>query len=905
MNENTSLDESPNTSNWHALNYNEVIEKLQTNSVNGLSFKEAEARLKQYGPNVLLTFHKTTWYSVLARQFINVLIFILLVAAAISLAIGELGDAITIIGIVLLNAILGFIQEWKAEKAIEALKKMLEPTCSVIRENGTQTIDARNIVPGDVVLLETGDSVPADLRVIEQTNLKIDESSLTGESASVNKSKDPVFEDVSLAEKRSIAWMGTSVTNGRATGVVVATGMSTEFGRIAKLTETVGRELTPLQKKLGVLGKQLGIIAVLISLIVVFAGLYLGKSLIEMFLTGVALAVAVVPEGLPAVVTITLALGIRAMVKRRALLRRLQAGETLGSATVICTDKTGTLTQNQMTVQNIWLPAGELEVTGVGYNPKGHFNMANQQVDPRENYNLLALLETGLKCNHAHIAKDESDWYSIGEPTEAALVVAANKAGLHVDKNHQIISEFSFNSVRKRMTVIEHLPDCLVAYVKGAPEIILERCTTYLIGDKKYTLTNKETEIINSAYQKMAEKGLRILALARRKLPKDIVINEENIENELTFLGIVGIIDPPRPEVSEAVRLASSAGIKSIMITGDAAPTALAIAKKIGMQAQIAITGREVNNLDDYELRETLNKKVLFARTTPEDKLRIVNLLQKMGHVVGMTGDGVNDAPALKKADIGIAMGLRGTEVARGASDMVLTDDNFASIIGAVEEGRRQYDNIQKFVRYLLSSNMAEVIAIFINIIIGGPLILLPVQILWMNLVTDGMTAVALGLESPEKGIMERPPRNPKEPILNRSGITKIVLLGGYMAAVTLLLYHHYLSSNDLDAGIKAQTVAFTGLIILEKINVFNFRALKAPLSVIGYFSNPWLIIAWGGTIGLQVCAVYVPFLQDALHTVPLSLSDWLTITIVAIPIFLVFETYKIISWSRDSKKKI
>lgn len=442
-----------------------------------------------------------------------------------------------------------------------------------------------------------------------------------------------------------------------------------------------------------------------------------------------------------------------------------------------------------------------------------------------------------------------------------------------------------------------------MAHVKGAPEIILERCSTFLEGDKQRILTDAEVNNINSAYQRMAEKGLRTLALAHRKLSKEVVIDEDNVECELTFLGIVGIIDPPRLEVPDAVRMASSAGIRTIMITGDAAPTALAISKKIGMNAQKALTGKEVNNLNDFELQEILKKNVLFARTTPEDKLRIVTLLQKMGHVVGMTGDGVNDAPALKKADIGIAMGLRGTEVARGASDMVLTDDNFASIIGAVEEGRRQYDNIQKFVRYLLSSNMSEVIAICMNIIIGGPLILLPVQILWMNLVTDGMTAIALGIEPPEKGVMERPPRNPREPILNRFGITKILLLGGYMGLVTLWLFHHYLSNNDLQAALKAQTVAFTGLIVLEKINVFNFRSLKAPLSVVGYISNPWLIIAWGGTIGLQVCAVYVPFLQDALHTVPLNLSDWIIIFIVAIPIFVLFEVYKIIVWKYKINK--
>jgi len=891
---------------WHSLDIDSIIAKLNTDPERGLSTQEAKSRLQEYGPNTLQSTHKVHWYTVFARQFIDVLILILLVAATVSLAIGALGDAITILVIVLLNGVLGFVQEWKAEKSIEALKQMLEPHCEVLRDGVNQTIDAKDLVPGDLVSLNIGDRVPADLRLIESINLKIDESSLTGESTSVSKVIETVSVETALAERSSIAWMGTAVTNGRGRGIVTSTGMTTEFGRIARLTETVDIEATPLQRKLAVLGKQLGIIAIIISTIVALSGWLLGKPLLDMFLTGVALAVAVVPEGLPAVVTITLALGIRAMVKRRALLRRLQAGETLGSATIICTDKTGTLTQNQMTVQRIWLPSGEFEVTGVGCAPKGDFQKNGEKIDHSKQRDILGLLESGLHCNHARIAKDERGWSAIGEPTEAALVVAANKAGLHLKEPSHIVSEFSFNSLRKRMTVIEQSSAGLIAHVKGAPEVLLERSTHILNGEQVRTLNDADKVLVNSAYLALAEQGLRTLAIARRTLPSNITLDEEHVEQGLTFLGIVGIIDPPRPEVPDAARLARSAGIRSIMITGDASPTALAIAKSIGMPAKNAITGKELSEMDDGALRGALKKEVLFARTTPEDKLRIVNLLQDMGHVVGMTGDGVNDAPALKKADIGIAMGLRGTEVAKGASDMILTDDNFASIIGAVEEGRRQYDNIQKFVRYLLSSNMGEVFAIFVNILLGGPLILLPVQILWMNLVTDGMTAVALGVEPTEEGIMERPPRDPKEPILNRSGITKILLLGGYMGAATLLLFHHYLANGQEDNLLKAQTVAFTGLIILEKMNVFNFRSLRAPLSVIGYFTNPWLLIAWIGSIGLQVCAVYVPFLQEALHTTPLALKDWGLIFIIALPIFIVPELYKLIRWqSRRGQREL
>ncbi len=888
---------------WHALDAEAAITQLGTDSGRGLSAKETSRRLLQYGPNTLQTAPKLPWYRVLLRQFVDVLILILLAAAAIAFAIGEVGDAVTILVIVVLNGLLGFVQEWKAEKAIEALQRMLQPNCMVVREGEEQTIDTRELVPGDIVLLEIGDSVPADLRLVEALNLTADESSLTGEAIAVNKSIQPVAHDAVLAERTSVTWMGTAITNGRARGVVTSTGMATEFGRIARLTQTVVREPTPLQHKLATLGKQLGILSIVVSIVVAVTGWLLGKPLLEMFLTGVSLAVAVVPEGLPAVVTITLALGVRSMVRRRALLRRLQAAETLGAATVICTDKTGTLTKNEMTVQRIWLPSGELQVTGTGYDPAGYFEQNGNKVDYRLHDDLLTMLETGLRCNHAQVSKDEQGWHEIGEPTEAALVVAAYKAKLHRQETPHTLSEFSFNSRRKRMTVIEHMPQEFIAHVKGAPEVILERCAWIRHGDQTRKMTDADRQSASAAYQAMANQGLRTLALARRTLPQGIALDEEHIERELTLLGIVGIIDPPHSEVPEALRLAHSAGIRTIMITGDAAPTALAIAHTIGMPVQRAITGRELSNMDDRQLRDALQQDVLFARTTPEDKLRIVKVLQSMGHVVGMTGDGVNDAPALKRADIGIAMGQHGTDVAKGAADMVLTDDNFASIIGAVEEGRRQYDNIQKFVRYLLSSNMGEVTAIFINILLGGPLILIPVQILWMNLVTDGMTAVALGLEPAEKGLMQRPPRAAREPILDRTGILMILLLGSYIGLATLWLFHHYLQHDSPEQVLLAQTVAFTGIIVLEKMNVFNFRAKLAPLYVIGFFTNRWVLLAWVFTIGLQVCAVYVPFLQDALHTVPLGWSDWGLIFLVALPIFAVSEIYKVFLWRRQQKQ--
>ena len=892
----------PSSPAWHAEAREAVVRRLDTDPRRGLDPSTARARLERHGPNRLETHGRARWYRVLARQFLDVLIGILLVAAAISFAIGQTGDAITILAIVLLNGLLGFVQEWKAEKALAALAKMLAPRCTVVRGGRVLQIDAERLVPGDVVLLEIGDRVPADLRLLEAVNLKANESALTGESASVRKDVAPVDADAPLAERRSMAWMGTSVTNGRGRGVVVATGMQTAFGRIARLTESLRTEPTPLQRKLAVLGEQLGLLSVGISVLVALSGWLLGKPPLEMFLTGVSLAVAVVPEGLPAVVTITLALGVRAMVRRRALLRRLQAAEALGAATVICTDKTGTLTRNEMTVRRIWLWAGPVDVTGGGYDPAGHFEVAGTKLDYHQRPDLLALLTTGLVCNHAGIVRDEDGWHERGEPTEAALVVAAYKAWLSPPAEAPALTEFSFDARRKRMTVIRTEGGRRVAHVKGAPEVILARCTRLLDGERVRPMTDEDRSAFLAAYRSLAEDGLRTLALARRELPDDLALDADAVERDLVLLGMVGIIDPPRPEVPAAIRTAREAGIRVVMITGDAAPTALSIAHRIGLDATEAVTGAMIDALDDEALGRRLDGNVLFARTTPEHKLRIVALLQARGHVVAMTGDGVNDAPALKKADIGIAMGLRGTDVAKEAADMVLTDDNFASIVGAVEEGRRQYDNIQKFVRYLLSSNTGEVLAIFVNILLGGPLLLLPVQILWMNLVTDGLTAVALGLEPVERGVMRRPPRAAREPVLDRAGAVAIVLLGGYIGAATLWTFHHTLSTGGPSAVLAAQTSAFTAIIVLEKVNVFNFRSLRAPMSVLGFLSNPWLLGAWALTIGLQVCAVHVPFLQTALHTVPLRWEDWGRIALVAAPVFIGAEAVKWIRWRRGAR---
>lgn len=883
---------------WHSKELIDTLEITDADQKQGLNNEIAQKRLELFGPNRIQETHKEHWYWMLVRQFTDVLILILLAAAAISLAIGEVNDALAIMAIVILNGILGFVQEYKAQKAIQALQKMLSPECNVLREGKEIRIDSALLVPGDIVLLSIGDRVTADLRLIEAVNLKIDESTLTGESVSLTKNITPVPDETPLAERTSMVWMGTSVTNGYARGVVVATGMQTEFGKIAKLTSEVEHTQTLLQKKLASFGKKLGVISLAISALVVIIGYWFAKPIVEMLMTGISLAVAAVPEGLPAVVTITLALGVKSMVRQNVLLRRLQAAETLGSATIICTDKTGTLTQNQMTVTKIWLFGKEIDVTGSGYDPAGHFEENGERIDSTQCPDLLKILQTGLVCNHASLTKSENQWKITGEPTEASLIVAAYKAWIPPD-DRAILSEFSFNSDRKRMSVVAKEDNTKIAYVKGAPEALLERAASYQEGNLIKPLDDAARRVFEQAYTNLAKSGLRTLAFATRTLPEEVNLDSEMVETKLTLLGIAGIIDPPRPEVPEAIQTAAQAGIRVVMITGDAPLTALAIAQNVGLGAERTITGTELNTIDDATLIASIKEGALFARTTAENKLRIVQLLQKEGFVTAMTGDGVNDAPALKQADIGIAMGQRGTDVAKGAADMILLDDNFASIINAVKEGRRQYDNIKKFVTYLLASNTGEVIAIFVNILLGGPMILLPVQILWMNLVTDGVTAVALGLEKTENGIMQRAPRPVDESFLQRRGIIMILLLGGYIGGGTIWLFHHYLSSGlpETQALALAQTVAFTGIIILEKMNVFNFRSLYAPMPLFGFFSNPWLIGAWILMLAVQVSAVYVPFLQEALHTVPLGVEDWILIFEVAVPLFIAVELFKWFEW--------
>lgn len=852
----------------------------------GLSSREAAARLQQFGLNTLQTRHATPWWVIFARQFSSVLILVLFVAAGIALAMGQLVDAAAIGVIVILNGCLGFIQEWRAERTLESLRAMLSPHALVLRDGREQTINAEEIVPADQIVLNAGDKVPADIRLEDVAGLRIDESVLTGESTSVSKTAVPKDDkDARLG----LAFMGTSVVEGRARGCVEATGMATEFGKIAAMTAALPPTPTHLQKKVGTLGKYLGLFALGLAILIITLGWLSGKAAGDMVLTGLSLAVAIVPEGLPAVVTVTLAIGASAMVKRRALSRRLQATETLGAASVICTDKTGTLTENEMTVNRIWLEPITIEVTGTGYTPLGRFEVPESDFDHTHCPLLMDFLTAAMTCNHARIFERDGEWEITGQPTEAALVVVAAKAGLHPPPDDPIMREIPFSSERKHMSVMVREGDRYMVYAKGAPEVLLGACTHIAGQSGPLELDHKRRLKAERSYEEIASRGLRVLAVAAKPVPSPDISDDE-MENGLILIGLAGIIDPPRAEVHDAIATALAAGIDIIMITGDGPGTALAIARMLDLPNENAVTGDMLDSMDDASLTDCLDKKTVFARTAPHHKMRIVNCLQARGRIVAMTGDGVNDAPALKHADIGIAMGIRGTDVARDSSDLVLLDDNFASIVGAVEEGRRQYQNIRKFVRYLLSSNAGEVTAIVTNILIGGPIIFLPIQILWMNLVTDGLTALSLGLEPGEADVMRQPPRLPSEDIVGGKGLLVIMLFAFYTGSASLFAFYQV-----LDQGVViAQTVAFTTMIFLEKFSVFAFRSLTLPWSKIGFFSNPWLLGALVVTLGAQVAAVYWQPLQTILHTAAFDSDIWLLVFLLVAPVVFVPEAVKL-----------
>jgi Ca2+-transporting ATPase len=900
----------------HSIAVEQLSDTFHTHLRTGLTHQQAQERLEEHGPNELVERPRPGFLSMLLDQFNNFLVIILIVAAVISLLLGEIVDASAIMAIVVLNAVLGMVQESKAEQALAALKKMAAPNASVLREGHRITIPAGELVPGDIVFLESGNYVPADIRLVETVNLKIEEASLTGESVPVNKDARVVLDrEIPLGDRKNSAFMSTVVSYGRGTGLVTSTGMHTQIGLIAEMLQSFEEEDTPLQQKLDELGKLLGIVSLAICGVIFLYGIvrdtqpamifsqgvraYLSAhnhDIVELFMTAVSLAIAAVPEGLPAVVTICLALGMQRMVRRHCLIRKLPAVETLGCATVICSDKTGTLTQNQMTVVQGWAGGKSFRVGGEGYNPVGDFtNMDGSAYDPNQDGFVSLLLNGAAFCSDARLEESgeengQTTHRLVGDPTEGALVVAAIKAGVDqqvVDMKYPRVMEIPFDSARKRMMTIHDLKSPLpglkngtgkIAFIKGAPDVVLEYCNRISDQNQIVTLTPELRDEALAANQRMARQALRVIGVAYRPVdslpdPEEI----ESIEHNLIFLGMLGMIDPARPEVKSAVKLAQGAGLKSVMVTGDYPDTAAAIASEIGMLSPggTVVTGTEMDAMGEERLAEIIEDVDAFARVSPKHKVMIVEAFKTRGHVVAMTGDGVNDAPAVKRANIGVAMGIAGTDVTKETADMVLTDDNYASIVSAIEEGRVIYSNIRKFVFFLIACNIGEILIIFLSMLAGLPIPLTPIQLLWLNLVTDGAPALALGLEKSEPGIMNRPPRPTREPVINRDMTWAIVAIS---IADTLAVLAVYILALDRYPGqlSMAQTIAFTTLVCSELLRAFTSRSETNSIFTIGFFSNRWMIWATTFSFVLMLGVLYLPFLQTFFGTISPGWKDWL-----------------------------
>jgi Ca2+-transporting ATPase len=896
----------PEDRSWHNLSASEVIESLNS-SLQGLTREEAERRLAQYGPNELAEKKKISPFMLWLRQFRDFLIIILLVAVVLSAVLGEATDAIVIFVIVLFATTLGFIQEYRAERAMEALKRMAAPTSSVTRDGQEIEIPAREIVPGDIVALRTGDRIPADCRLIEAVNLKTEEAPLTGESVPVEKTGAPIPGETSIGDRKNMAFTGTTVVWGRGKAVVTGTGMQTEFGKIATMIQEVREEPTPLQVNLNKMGKFIAYAALATCFALAGIGVLRGHEVLEMVIWGVSMAVAAVPEALPAVVTIGLALGVRQMAKRHALIRKLHAAETLGCTTVICSDKTGTLTQDEMTVRRIYADGKTIDVTGVGYEPKGEFYHKGIVIDVSKDLALQTLFQISVLCNDTTLASNNGVWSIRGDPTEGALVVVSTKAGLstqELNARFPRTDEIPFSSERKRMTTIHNTPEGKIAYSKGAPETVLDSSSHILKDGKESPLTEKDkAEVLDTATQ-MAGDALRVLGLAYRRLT-GVAAPKEDAEAGMVFVGLAGMIDPPREEVKGAVKLCDEAGIKSVMITGDHKLTAVAIAQELGIAKEggMALTGAEIDRLSDGDFEALVGKIDVYARVSPAHKLKVVEALQRRGNVVAMTGDGINDAPALKRADIGVAMGITGTDVTKETADMVLTDDNFASIVAAVEEGRAIFGNIKKYLTYLLSSNLGEILLMSIAILFG-PLIGLPygviplfaVQILYVNLATDGLPAIALSVDPPDPDIMKHKPRPRGQGVFTKPVVILLCVGGIWSMMVNLTIFKW-----ALDVGktmLEAQCFTFLTLIIIQFFKAYNFRSDIHSVFKIGFFKNKWLNLAICWEIALLCTIVYVPFLQGAFRTFPLGVLDWAIVILAAGTVFPILELTKaIIRW--------
>lgn len=887
--------------NYYTMTTNQTINDLGTDRTTGLSQAETQKRTDQFGLNTLKKKKSHGLLYKIAAQFTDFLIVILIAAAAVSIFAGEIIDGIIIMAIVLLNGTLGFIQEYRADKALETLKKMASPFATVIRNGNTEQIKSDTLVPGDIVILDTGSSVPADLRLIETINLHIQESALTGESTPVEKKSSLKLDDqTGVADRKNCAFLGTLVTYGRGAGVVTGTGMNTEIGKIADMLSETPDEPTPLQKKLSSLGKLLGILCLAVCFVIAIMGIVRGEDLFEVFMTAVSLAVAAIPEGLPAVVTVILALGMQQMVKRNAIIKRLGAVETLGGTTVICSDKTGTLTRNEMTVTKIYIDNHYISVSGNGYDPDGEFIMEDQPGSPYKSLTLKKLITASVLCNDAYYNPEEKS--ITGDPTEGCLTVLGHKFGIShstVTKLYPRIAELPFDSERKLMSTLHSNEGQMVLYTKGAPDMLLPRCTHIEIDGKVYPLTDSEKKSLSDIQETLSAEALRVLGIAytNHESTKKVVSPED--EQGLVFLGFTGAIDPPRDEVKKSIEICRKAGIRIVMITGDHKLTASAIGKKLGIITSdcMALSGNELDKLDDKELLEKIPTIGIFARVSPSHKVRIINTLRKHGEITAMTGDGVNDAPALKQADIGIAMGITGTDAAKEAADMILTDDNFSSIVSAVEQGRIIYSNIRKFVGFLLSCNIGEIILIFFSMLAGWPIPLLPIHLLWVNVMTDSFPAFALGLEKGDAHIMLEQPRAPSSPIIDKRMALSISIQSIALAASCLIAFQTALAgSGSIET---ARTVCFTVLIIGELLRAYSARSETRGVFKIGVFGNKFLNVSIMIGVVLLSCMLLIPGIRDIFKLTQLNMSYMLISAAFGVIPFISGEAAKLFSKRR------
>ena len=898
------MNDKPPTDSWHAMELSEAVTRLET-AEGGLSMDQANQRLQRAGPNALEAERGSSPLVLLARQVHNPLIYLLIGAAVLSLFVGHRIDAAVIAGVVVLNALLGFIQEWRAEGALQALQEMAAPHARVLRGGEVHKIEAHDVVPGDVLVLETGDRVAADARLLAGDDLQVDESALTGESEPVAKTPGQAEEDAPVADRRNMVWMSTNVTGGRGRALVVATGMRTQMGEIAGKVRSTGREQTPLQKRLQRLGLALGILGIVLAAMVFGLGLLRGYDVVHMLLFAVAVAVSAIPEGLPAVISVTLALGVRRMASRHAIIRRLTAVETLGSTTVICSDKTGTITKNQMTVRKLCAGGKTYEVGGEGYQPEGKLSGDDGTPIVELSEDLRRLLQIGVLNNNAGLRHQGGQWYVEGNPSEGALLVLAVKAGLDLDSTRQEsrrLHEIPFSSDRKYMAALYSKDDGQggIALVNGAPDRLLDFCTHVLINGKPVDLDDHRRSEVVRTLEDFAGHALRVMAGAYREVPQEQKRLEQfDVEENLVLAGLWGMIDPPREASKQAVAEAKQAGIRPIMITGDHAATALAIARQVGIsEGDRALTGSDIDEMDKPALAQAAMECGVLARVSPAHKLKVTEALREQGHVVAMTGDGVNDAPALKGADIGIAMGQAGTEVAKQAADMVLTDDNFATIVDAVEEGRVIYNNLRGVVFFLLCANAGEILIFAGSLLLGFDLPMTATMILWVNLVTSGTCTIPLGVEPRHADVLKERPRDPAESIVNRKMLRRMAVLSPLMAAGTLLLFWY-----RRDAGLAhAETVAFTTLVAFEWFQALNARSLRLSVFAIGLFSNRWLLLGVGAAVLLQIAAVQTPVGQAILYTVSLPWTDWLLILLLSSSVWIADEVLKRLAFDGGGK---